>query len=271
MLIWYLIAVLLQTAIQSAWFACYLHSKRPVFYFLIIWVVSVVLFVPINLWLSNVDVILKNLVNCLFFGLLCRVLFRRESWRRIVLAILLYETILILVELFGQCISYLSTKAFFDLFSFTQLQIVLTWATTIEMAFLTILFLRFFSNLDLTNLKMLSYLATLLLNTILQVLLVFEVSMVHQNMFFDSWYWIIVVLLYGLNLFTLFSLSRFVRKEREKKSLKNLEVVYHEQLRYYLSSEQPDEEWCRLRHDLLNFMDQEHIQKKKESDFSHKV
>ncbi len=271
MLIWYLIAVLLQTAIQSAWFACYLHSKRPVFYFLIIWVVSVVLFVPINLWLSNVDVILKNLVNCLFFGLLCRVLFCRESWRRIVLAILLYETILILVELFGQCISYLSTKAFFDLFSFTQLQIVLTWATTIEMAFLTILFLRFFSNLDLTNLKMFSYLATLLLNTILQVLLVFEVSMVHQNMFFDSWYWIIVVLLYGLNLFTLFSLSRFVRKEREKKSLASLEAVYHEQLRYYLMSEQPDEEWRRLRHDLLNFMEQEHIQKKKESDFSHEV
>ena len=118
---------------------------------------------------------------------------------------------------------------------------------------------------------MLSYLATLLLNTILQVLLVFEVSMVHQNMFFDSWYWIIVVLLCGLNLFTLFSLSRFVRKEREKKSLKNLEAVYREQLRYYLSSEQPDEEWCRLRHDLLNFMEQEHIQKKKESDFSHEV
>ena len=72
---WYIAALFYQSAVQSALFALYLRAKRPWRQFLVLWIAFVGVIFPIDLRLAEMDLIIKNLFNCVFLGVLCRFLF----------------------------------------------------------------------------------------------------------------------------------------------------------------------------------------------------
>lgn len=254
---WYIAALFYQSAVQSALFALYLRAKRPWRQFLVLWIAFVGVIFPIDLRLAEMDLIIKNLFNCVFLGVLCRFLFWQETTRRIVFAVLLYETALVLVEICGIPMLYLLTRKTTDFSAFDNVQKIMTWIACGWMTLIVFALLQIFSKTLTASTKMITYLGCLLLNNIVLVLCVCQLLGTRRDDFFSVSYPFVVAILLVLNVLTLFSLSRFARLERLRQSQLRLETIYHGQLLFYLNNESSKDGWRRLRHDLLNFLEQD--------------
>lgn len=255
--IWYIVALFYQSAIQSTLFVLYLRSKRPWPRFFLLWFLFVFVIFPFDNFIGDYHLFLKNVFNCVFLGFVCRGLFPEETKRRIVLAVLLYETSLVLCEIFGIPLMYLLTQKKINWHDFDSFQMIMTGVASGLMTVFVFGLLRVFSKTMTGNMKMLSYLGCLLVNNIVLVLCVCQILGFYEPFFFSLSYQLVVLILFGLNGAMLFSLARFVKQERQRQSLALLEETYHQQLLLYLQNGQQEEGWRRIRHDLINFLDEQ--------------
>ena len=105
--LWYAAALAYQSALHAIFFIVFLNGKHPARAFGILWTLLVFVLFPIGSWIGEYDLFIKNAFFCGSLVVLCRFLFRDQKMRKIILAVLLYEIMLVLFEILAVPTMYL--------------------------------------------------------------------------------------------------------------------------------------------------------------------
>lgn len=104
---WYFVVVMFQSALQSIFLVFYFHIDHRFSKWLAMMFLFMVILFPVNEFLFEDDVLIRNLINMGSLFLACSVLFRTESWKSLLAGIILYELLLISSVVISICTGFL--------------------------------------------------------------------------------------------------------------------------------------------------------------------
>lgn len=249
----FLIILVYQSIVQSAFFSFYYPLEHKVRNFLFYMGLFILMIYPLDTLFPVTWVLQKNIFNVVFLGVMTRIVFRSLKTPTIIMGTVLYEIGLVLSEITTLFILYVVFKDSPDPGRFnadhTHMYIFGSLMLTIVYSIL----LQVFPSRIALKKKKFVYLISLLLNIGFTALCGAFIVVPKEHVFFSRSYGVAITILIGFNILTLLSLQQFIRHERARRSLEALEATYQNELANYTVSHQDDLAWRRLRHDLLNF------------------
>lgn len=210
---WYFVVVMFQSALQSIFLVCYFHTDHRFRKWLAMMLLFMVILFPVNEFLFEDDVLIRNLINMGALFLACAVLFRTESWKSLLAGIILYELLLVSSVVISICTGFLIFRTPPNVTETDAYTIFMYFYGSIVLMFLIPVVLRIFSRSLTPSDKMNSFLYSLLINIILMGIIWSMTALPGYSRIYPVHYVSISLLIILISLYTVYSLIRFINTE----------------------------------------------------------
>lgn len=250
-----------QSATIAFFYSLFFSMKRRFSFFWKMTLFMMIVVYPVNNLIPSRAMIFRNVFNCaLEFLFLCQTI-RQEPKKRLLFGILLCQIALVVSEILAVSFTYFLLHRPPELAEFDALNMGDMFSVYLFASCLLLLLLfgmiRGFSKARLASVQMSGYLISLMLNVILVALCACHIFEPFNVLFFLKNYWIVLGVLFIINLFTFLSLFHYVKQKKQKKSMELLENEYVTQMRFYLETGANESALRHFRHDLLNFLEKQ--------------
>lgn len=250
---WLFIILIIQSALQSFFLVFYFRTDHRFRKWTLLMFFFIFILYPVDHYILNNDMLIKNIVNLLALYAVCSLLFRNESWKKRVTGLIFFELILVGGEFIGISTYYFIFSVPPDFTNYGSNTAFIYSYSCIVMLVLDLIALRLFSRGLTSSEKINFFLFSLLVNVILTVIAWCITTNPQYYRIYSFDYSAIFILLALLNLYTAVSLIRFAKKEVRIQAAARIESAYLDQVKVYLQAEEQEENLHRLRHDLINF------------------
>ena len=253
--LWHVIVMLSQAAPSCLFLALFLNIRPAWRGFLVYLFCFVCLLWPLSIVLPYSQTFLFNAINCLLLALVARYCLKVTSWKRISLAICLYELGQVLSAFLSALVVWLFQVPAFNPGGFTIWLLPFYGICACILAIVYTLFLVLFPRRLPASRRLLLYLLSLLFNSVLLFMFGAGLMLPLTPVFFNNSYTLFASGLLVYNACILVSLYRFMKKEKARRSAELVEQMYRKQLNDFLREQSDEEQLRRFRHDLLNFLE----------------
>lgn len=244
-----LLIFFIQSTSFTYFFTFFFKNDHKIFNFIAILLIINGIILPVVTLLSNSYLSIPINMSCMYVMLRC--LFRKETKTRCAFAVVLYEAILLLSEIIVFCFLLLSNRTY----TFASLDVHYEWIFyAMHYAFAVFLYtcalFRFGGN-PLIHQDFMMWGGSAMLLQILNCIFITAVFLDIQ---------LYLILLYGSIFFLimLYLLKKQYQQEHQKKmeiTAAFLQMQLQEKCRYYIRFQQ-QEQYRKLRHDYMNFIEQ---------------